>query len=95
MLFPVFLRIALYILIPKVIAQIFNSTAKFIMPTETETNESKPEIETQKLTAEMKIRKYSKELKVLHPFFFFFFIFAHQIIVSFLLKDNLLFHLFS
>ena len=72
MLFPVFLRIALYILIPKVIAQIFNSTAKFIMPTETETNESKPEIETQKLTAEMKIRKYSKELKVLHPFFFFF-----------------------
>ena len=94
MLFPVFLRIALYILIPKVIAQIFNSTAKFIMPTETETNESKPEIETQKLTAEMKIRKYSKELKVLHPFFFFL-IFAHQIIVSFLLKDNLLFHLFS
>ena len=65
------------------------------MPTETETNESKPEIETQKLTAEMKIRKYSKELKVLHPFFFFFLIFAHQIIVSFLLKDNLLFHLFS
>ena len=42
------------------------------MPTETETNESKPEIETQKLTTEMKIRKYSKELKVLHPFFFFF-----------------------
>ena len=40
--------------------QICNPTEENIMPTETPTNEVKAEIEIKPLTAEIKIRKFSK-----------------------------------
>ena len=55
-----FLIIDLYLLIPAVIAQIFNPTAKLTIPIGPPTNEANTEIETQPLTAEMKARKCSK-----------------------------------
>ena len=42
------------------IAQIFIPTAEFAIPTGTLDNEAKADIQTQSLTAEMKIREYSK-----------------------------------
>ena len=42
------------------IAQIFNPAAELIMPTRTTNNEAKAEIETHPLTAETKMKKYSK-----------------------------------
>ena len=47
----------LYLLIPAVITQIFDPTAKLAIPTETQTNEANAEIETHPLTAETKTRK--------------------------------------
>ena len=52
--------IDLYFLILAWIAQVFNLTAELVMPTGTPTNEANSEIEIQPLTAEMKIRKFSK-----------------------------------
>ena len=52
--------IDLYFLIPAVTAQIFNSTAELVMPNGIPTNEANAEIETQPLTAEMKIINCSK-----------------------------------
>ena len=48
--------IGLYFLIPAVRVQIFNITAELAIPTGTPTNEADAEIETQPLTAEMKIK---------------------------------------
>ena len=48
-----FLIIDLYLLLPSVIAQIFNPTAELVIPTGTPTNDANAEIETQPLTAEM------------------------------------------
>ena len=53
MLFPFFL-------IPAVIVQTFNPTSELALPTGTPVNERKAEIKAHPLTAEMKIRKYSK-----------------------------------
>ena len=50
----------LCILIPAVVAQIFNPTAKFTIPTVTPTNKVNEEIEIQPLTAEIKTGKCSK-----------------------------------
>ena len=60
LLFIFFLIIDLYLLIPAVIAQIFNPTANLTTPIGPPTNEANAEIETQPLTAEMKARKCSK-----------------------------------
>ena len=51
--------IDLYFLIPAVNAQLCNPIAELAIPTRTPTNEAKPEVETQTLTAEKK-RKCSK-----------------------------------
>ena len=58
--FLIFLIFDLYILISAVIAQIFIPTTELAIPTGTPTNEVNAEIETQPLTAEMKIRKRSQ-----------------------------------
>ena len=47
-------------LLATLFCQIFNPTEENIMPTETPTNEVKAEIEIKPLTAEIKIRKFSK-----------------------------------
>ena len=52
-----FLIIDLYFLIPAVIAQIFNPNAELVISIGIPTNEVNAEIETQPLTAEIKIRK--------------------------------------
>ena len=52
--------IDLHFIILAVNAQIFNPTAELAIPTGTPTNEANAAIETQQLTAEMKIRKCSK-----------------------------------
>ena len=41
------------------IAKMFNPTAKLVIPTRTQTNEKNTEIETQPVTVETKIRKFS------------------------------------
>ena len=48
--FLFFLMIDLYLLIPAIIAQIFNHTAEFVMPTGTLTNEANTDIRTHLLT---------------------------------------------
>ena len=55
-----FLIIDLYFLIPTVTAQIFNPNPELVIPTGMSTNDANAEIETQLLTAEMKIRKIFK-----------------------------------
>ena len=50
----------LYFLIPAVIPQIFNPTAKLAVPTGIQTNKANAEIQTHLLTAETKIIKFSK-----------------------------------
>ena len=50
----------LYLLIPAVIAQIFNPTTKPAMPTGAPTSETNAEIEIQLLAAETKSRKMFK-----------------------------------
>ena len=40
--------------------QIFSPTAELVFPTETQTNEANAEIETQTVTVETKINKWSK-----------------------------------
>ena len=54
-----FFIIDLYFLILAVIAQIFNSTAKLVIPTGTQTNETNAEIESQPVIFEAKISKFS------------------------------------
>ena len=49
----------MYFLIPAMIAQIFIHTAELVIPTGTPTNEANAEIETQPVTVETKIRKFS------------------------------------
>ena len=44
----------MYVLISAINTQIFNSTAEFVIPTGTSTNEANAEIETQPLTAYLK-----------------------------------------
>ena len=56
MLFPLFLIIDLYFLIPFVIAEIINPTAELAILTGTPTNEANIENETQLLTTETKTR---------------------------------------
>ena len=51
----------LHLLVPEIMAQIFNPTAELAIPTETPTNEVNSEIETQPLTAETKTKKKKKE----------------------------------
>ena len=60
MLFPLFLIIDLYFLIPFVIAEIINPTAELAILTGTPTNEANIENETQLLTTETKTRICSK-----------------------------------
>ena len=52
--FLFFLIIDLYILVPTVIAQIFNPTAKMAMAKRIPTKEAKPEMETYLVTAKLK-----------------------------------------
>ena len=73
------------------IAQIFIPTAELVMPIGTATNETNAEIETQPLTAETKIRKCLSNSKSYKLFYAFRSLYHY---VLFLLKDNLLFHLF-
>ena len=58
-IFFVFLMIDLYILIPKVIAQIFNPIAGLVTPIEIPSKEAKAEIEIYPAIVEAKIRKSS------------------------------------
>ena len=60
MLLLLFLMTGLYLLIPAVIAQIFNPTTKPAMPTGAPTSETNAEIEIQLLAAETKSRKMFK-----------------------------------
>ena len=57
--FSFFLIIDLYFLTTAVIAQIFNPTAKLIIPTGIPTKEVKPELEAPPVTLEPKIRMNS------------------------------------
>ena len=58
MLFPLFLEKRLTLFgVPAVIAQIFNPTAELLKTTGTTIKEANAEIETQRLTVEMKMRK--------------------------------------
>ena len=54
-----FFIIDLYFLIPAMIAQMFNPTTELVILTGTQTNEANAEIETQPVTVETKISKYS------------------------------------
>ena len=74
-----------------VIAQNFNSTAEFAIPTGTTANEANAKFETQPLTAKMKTRKSSKKLITLH-FSYAFHSLNHYVLLP--LKDNFLFNLF-
>ena len=56
-LFLIFLIIDLYLLIPAVIAQIFDPIAELVIPIEIWTKETKAEIETHPVIAGTKIRK--------------------------------------
>ena len=56
-LFFIFLIIDLYLLIPAVIAQIFDSIAELVIPKEIWTKETKAEIETHPVIAGTNIRK--------------------------------------
>ena len=58
-IFFVFLIIDLYILIPAVIAQIFNPIAELVTPIEISSKEAKAEIEIYPAIVEAKIRKSS------------------------------------
>ena len=49
----------LHLLIPAVIAQVFNPTAEFVIPTGTQTYEANEEFETQTVIVEAKIGKCS------------------------------------
>ena len=74
------------------ITQIFNPTAELVIPIGTRNNEANAEIETQPVTVETKISKFSTKFKYLHVFFIFHSL-NHYV---FNLKDNFLFHqLFS
>ena len=68
----------------------FNTAAELIIPTGTPTNEANQEIKTQPLTTETKIRRFSKQLKVLLTFFCFSLL-NHYVL--FLRKHNFLFDL--
>ena len=57
--FFLFLITDLYLLIPAVTAQIFNSIAEFVIPIRIPSKEAKAAIEIHPVTAENKIRKYS------------------------------------
>ena len=71
---------------------IFNPTAELVIPTKTGTNETNAEIETQPLTVEMKI-KCSKQFTHFLCFSLFKLLrFLHFLHITFLLKDNILFH---
>ena len=59
MLFLLFYLIDLYFLIPATIAQMFMPTAELVMPTGISTNKVNAEIETQPVTVETRIRKFS------------------------------------
>ena len=52
-------------------AQMFNSTAELIIPTAIEANEANAEIETQPLTVQDTIIKFSTKFKYLHVFLYF------------------------
>ena len=69
--FLFFLLIDLYLLIPTVVAQIFNPTAELIIPTGIPTNKINTEMETHSVIATVKIRKYSTQIKFLHVFLCF------------------------
>ena len=74
------------------ITQIFNPTAELAILRGTQTNEENAKIETQPVTIETKISKFSTEFKYLHVFFIFHSL-SHYVL--FHLKDNFLFHQFS
>ena len=54
-----FFIIDLYIIIPAVVTQSFSPTAELVIPTGTQTNEANTENETQPVTVEARISKYS------------------------------------
>ena len=59
-------------MIPAVITQIFNPTAKLAIPTRiTKTNEANAEMETQPVTIEVKITKSSVKFKFINVFLCF------------------------
>ena len=60
--------VGLCFLVPTVNAQIFNSTAKLVMPARTLTNESNKDIKTNPKIAEPKEENVSKQFKTLHTF---------------------------
>ena len=66
-----FLMVNFYFLIHEVIAQFSIPTAELAMYTEVSINEVNADIETESLTAEMKIRKYTKSFKTLYTFLYF------------------------
>ena len=57
-LFLFFLIINLYFIIPAIIAQIFNQTAKLVIPIEIPTKETKAEMETHLVIVEITICKW-------------------------------------
>ena len=71
MLLPFFFITDLYLLIPAVITQIFNPTAKLAIPTRIATNEANGEMETQPVTIEVKITKCSVKFKFINVFLCF------------------------
>ena len=62
MLFFPFLITDLHFLISTVTAQFFNPTKELAIPVGTITNKANAKIESEPLTAELKIRKFSKYL---------------------------------
>ena len=68
------LIIDLYLLIPAVIAQIYNPTAELAIPSATPTKEVNAQIKTQPLTAETKTRKFN-----LKPYRYFCFLFINSL----------------
>ena len=73
------------------ISQISIALAELVIPTETQTSEANAKIETQPVTVETKISKYSTYFKYLMSFHTFHSLNHH---VFFDLKDNLLCHQF-
>ena len=60
--FP-YILIDLYFAIPEVIMEMFILTAELVIPTGTQINEANAGIETQRVTAESKISKFSTQFK--------------------------------
>ena len=82
-----YIRYGLYVLIPAVIAQIFNLNAELEKPTETPTNEENREIENNHWQQKQKEENVLSKLKP-YTLFCAFHLLNHGVL--FLLKNNLL-----